>query len=162
MRAEQVYRAEMEIASIVVQTLASIAALLAAGAALWVSRKERENTRKIAAADRADAARRDKLMFELAQLLRLLENLARGGSSDPAETKRMGSEAIAIIGTLGPDRLPTLWKKRIIGEDHLRDHLEDPEYPEWKRDTFEVQFAVNEIAEEIAALVGDVSRASRK
>ena len=152
----------MEIASVVVQTLASLAALLAAGAALWISRKERENTRDIAAADRADAARRDRLMFELTQSLRLLENLARGGSTDPQERKQMGAEALAIIGTLGPDRLPGLWERRVIGEDHLRGHLEDPDYPQWKRDTFEVQFAVNKITDEIAALVGETNPTARK
>ena len=96
--------------------------------ALFVSWRERVNARSIAAEDRRAALEQAKLMFDLDALLRLLENQNRGGSTDYLERKQLGGEAMALVGLIGPERLPRLWKRR-IGHDNdgLRAKLGDDE-----------------------------------
>lgn len=47
-----------------------------------------------------------QLLFEQEVLLRLVQNLQRGGHTDPQTSNDMGVEAAALIGVLGPERLP--------------------------------------------------------
>ncbi len=84
--------------------ISAVAVVVAVGAslvALFVSWRERVNARKIAAEDRRVALEQAKLMFDLEQLLRLLENGNRGGSTDALERARLGAEALSLIGLLG-------------------------------------------------------------
>ncbi len=110
------------------------------------------NARKIATDDRRAALAQAKLMFDLEALLRLLENQNRGGSTDDLEQKRLGAEAMALVGLIGQERLPRLWQRR-IGEDDdgLRAKLTDDEKttPEFLKWAIEVQLALNEVVEEI-------------
>lgn len=145
-----------------IQIAVVIAAVAAAIVALVVSAKDRRNAQKIAEDDRASAARlaaedrrealrQTHLMYELQALAKLLENLNRGGSSDPAETRKMGAEALTLIGALGPERLPHLWEERVGGDARLKAAYEDPEMPAYKKDALEAQLAVSSVLEEIRA-----------
>jgi len=149
----------------VIQTIAVVIALAAAVIALIVSWRDRVNARAIAAKDRENAlaiATEDrrtaleqaKLMFDLESLLRLLENLNRGGSTDQAEARRMGSEAMTLIGLLGRDLLPTQWARVVERDDDgLREYLDDEEFPQYKKDAIETQLAVNVTTKRIGKLL---------
>lgn len=135
-----------------IQTAAVVVAVGASVVALIVSWRDRVNARKIAAEDRRAALAQAKLMFDLEALLRLLENQNRGGSTDDLERKRLGAEAMAIVGLIGPERLPRLWERRIGHDDEgLRAKLDDDEKmtPEFLKWAIEVQLALNEVVEEI-------------
>lgn len=135
-----------------IQAGAVVVAIGASIVALIVSWRDRVNARKIATDDRRAALAQAKLMFDLEALLRLLENQNRGGSTDDLEQKRLGAEAMALVGLIGQERLPRLWQRR-IGEDDdgLRAKLTDDEKttPEFLKWAIEVQLALNEVVEEI-------------
>ena len=143
-----------------IQFAAVLAAIGAAIVALVVSALDRKNAENIAATDRASALRQAHLMFELDVLRRLSENLIRGGSSDRQESARMGSEALALIGLLNPDRLPSLWEQRVGDDARLRAALEDPDMPEFKKNALETQLATSQVLREIREEIsrGSVSR----
>ena len=135
-----------------IQTAAVVVAVGASIVALIISWRDRLNARRIAAQDRRAALEQAKLMFDLEALLRLLDNQNRGGSTDDLERKRLGAEALAIVGLIGPERLPRLWERR-IGHDNdgLRAKLNDDEKttPEFRKWAIEVQLALNAVVEEI-------------
>lgn len=133
-----------------VQVAAVVAAVVAAIIALVISALDRRNARQIAAADRRIALEHDQLLFEQSELLRLLQNLRRGGHTDGDKAKDMGAEAGAIVGALGPGRLPRNWATLIAKtDDELRDFLDDASQPEWLRRSEEAQVALNEVTKEI-------------
>lgn len=134
-----------------IQLAAVLAAVGAAIVALIISGLDRRNAREIANADRASTLRQAHLMFELDVLGRLSANLNRGGSTDPQESKRMGAEALTLIGLLSPERLPTLWEERVGVDDRLRAALEDPEMPGYKKTALETQLATSQVLREIRA-----------
>ena len=146
--------AVMETLSLWIQTLVAVAAVAAAIIALVVSAKDRENARQIAAEDRRAALEHAKLMFDLEVLARLLENLNRGGSSDTEESKRMGAEALTLIGLLGPELVPGQWEKRVGSDEKLHSLAADDKFPEWKRSAIEAQLAVNKVTARINAELG--------
>ncbi len=80
-----------------IQVAAVLIGIGAAFVALVIGALDRRHAREVAARDR----RFQRLMTEHEFLGRLLENYGRGGSSDPAESKRMGSEALSLIGLIG-------------------------------------------------------------
>ena len=45
-------------------------------------------------------------MFELQALVKLSQNLSRGGHTDPNTVKDMAAERAALVGALGPERIP--------------------------------------------------------
>ena len=138
-----------------VQVAAVVAAVAAAIVALVISALDRRNARGIAAEDRRAALEHSQLMFEQTALLRLLQNLRRGGHTDSAISKDMGAEAGAIIGAIGPERLPRNWEARIAKTDaELRDFIEDEKEPEWLRRSVEAQVALNEVSQEIRERLG--------
>lgn len=149
-----------------IQILAVLAAVAASIVALVVSAKDRKNAQtiarddrdaaaRVAAGDRREALRQAHMMFELESLTRLLENLNRGGTSDDLERRRMGAEALTMIGVLGPKRVPHLWEDRAGDDEKLRAHYADPQMPAFKKNAIEVQLAVNALQREIlAALSG--------
>lgn len=134
-----------------IQTLAVLAAVGAALVALYISAKDRRNSREIAAIDRREAFRQSHLMFELEALRRLSENRNRGGSTDPAEVSRMGAEALTLVGILGGERLPTQWERSVGDDAKLRAAFCDPEMPEYKKDALETQLALNAVIADIRA-----------
>lgn len=133
-----------------VQVAAVVAAVVAAIIALIISALDRRNARQIAAEDRRIALEHDQLLFEQSELLRLLQNLRRGGHTDADKIKDMGAEAGAIIGAIGPERLPRNWEARIAQTDEeLREFMDDASQPEWLRRSVEAQVALNEVTQEI-------------
>lgn len=139
-----------------IQLTAVLAAVAAAIIALIVSALDRRNARNIAAADRASELRRAHLLFELEALTRLSENLNRGGSSDKAESERMGAEALTLVGVLSPERLPELWKRKVGSDDQLRAAYADPEMPDYKKEALETQLAISTVLREIRKETGSV------
>lgn len=138
-----------------IQTAAVLVAVGASVVALIVSWRDRVNARKIAAADRKAALAQAKLMFDMEALLRLLENQNRGGSTDDLERKRLGAEAMALVGLIGPERLPILWQRRIGHDDEelqekLADGSDSPDFIKW---AIEVQLALNKVVDEIRQVV---------
>lgn len=134
-----------------IQLAAVVAAVGASIVALWISAADRRNARLIADADRVAALKHSSLLFEQAQLLRLLENARRGGSTDPLETARLGAEAAGIIGLLGPERLPRNWENRVTSREDpsLQEHLNDETTPEWQKCAIEVQLALDDVTARI-------------
>ena len=130
---------------------AVLAAVGAAIVALLISALDRRNARHIAAADRASALRQAHLMFELEALSRLSENFNRGGSTDSSESRRMGAEALSLIGLISPDRLPGLWNERVGDDAKLQAHLDDPDFPSYKKWALETQLAVSAVLRDIRA-----------
>jgi hypothetical protein len=133
----------------IIQTAAVLAAVAAAIIALYISAKDRQNSRDIAAEDRREALRQAHLMFELDALSRLSENMNRGGSSDPKEASRMGAEALTLTGLVAPERIPELWSEKIGDDEKLRAFEADPNMPKFKRDALEVQLAISAVLSEI-------------
>jgi hypothetical protein len=134
-----------------IQTAAVLAAVGASIIALVISYLDRRNARAISARDRREALRDEQLLFEQGQLLRLLENLRRGGSTDALERSRMGGEAAGIIGMMGPERLPMNWAGRVLDEraPSLEEFIADESRPEWQRRGVEVQIELNRVTDEI-------------
>lgn len=132
-----------------IQISAVLAAVTAAIVALVVSALDRRNARQIADADRASALRHAHLMFELETLTRLSENLNRGGSTDPAESRRMGAEALTLVGALSPERVPDLWQRKVGDDERLQAAMNDPEMPAHKIEALETQLAINAVLREI-------------
>lgn len=133
-----------------VQVAAVVAAVVAAIIALIISALDRRNARGIAAEDRRAALEHSQLLFEQAELLRLLQNLRRGGHTDEDIIKDMGAEAGAIIGAIGSERLPRNWQARIAQTDEeLRAFMDDTTQPDWLIRSVEAQVALNEVTQEI-------------
>lgn len=136
-----------------VQVAAVLAAVGAAIAALVVSALDRRNARRIAAKDRAVGVRQSHLLFQLESLLRLEGNLRRGGSNDEQKRRDMGAEAAALIGAIGPGRLPMNWANRIgKDDDELREFVEDESNLDWLRRSVEAQRALNAVVAELREL----------
>jgi hypothetical protein len=109
---------------------------------------------KIASRASREALLQSKLMFELEALVRLLENNSRGGSTDALERAKLGAEGLALVGTLGPELLPTQWARKVNMDDAgLREHIADPTWPDWKKDQFETQLAVNDVSAKIRNII---------
>lgn len=118
-------------------------------AAAALAAEDRAAAIQVAREDRRESLRHARLMHELDTLAQLLQNLNRGGSADRDESKRMGAEALTLIGQLSKERLPNLWSERAGDEEKLRAAYEDPEMPQYKKDALEAQLAVNAILREI-------------
>jgi hypothetical protein len=145
---------EAEAAGFWIQVAAVVVAVAASIVALVISFLDRRNAKTIAADDRTDALASAKLMFELEQLLRLLENNNRGGTTDPLERSRMGAEALTLIGLLGQDRVPRQWTRRVgRDDDGLGELLVDDDMPDFKKDAIETQLALNAVVNEIKARI---------
>lgn len=151
----------MEELALWVQVAAVLVALGAAVAAIWVGAVDRRNAQRIADEDRRNAQRiaeddrraalrQSRLMFELDAALRLAENQRRGGSSDQAESSRMGTEAGVLAGLLGPELLPHLSSElNPESEDELREYMAQADTPEWKRRAVEAHLALRRIVREL-------------
>ncbi|HEY4226032.1 MAG TPA: hypothetical protein VGM70_09480 [Pseudolysinimonas sp.] len=127
------------------------AAAAASIVALSLGYLDRRNARHIAARDRAEALRDSQLLFEQEQLVRLLENLRQGGSTDPLIRSRLGGEAAAVIGFMGKDRLPMNWANRVLPSDAatLEDVMNDASRLDWIRQSAEVQVALERVTAQI-------------
>lgn len=111
---------------------------------------------RIAVGNRRSSLRQAHLMFELDAAVRLAQNHIHPGTSDQdtaatLERARMGAEASALAGALGPERIPEYWRHKFESEDELRKNLADPTTEEFWRWASESQLAVFAILREIAA-----------
>ncbi|MDR6171561.1 hypothetical protein [Curtobacterium sp. SORGH_AS_0776] len=142
-----------ELVAIWVQVAAVLVAVGAAVVALVISALDRRSARAIAAKDRAVGIRQAHLLFELDSLLRLEANLRRGGSNDIQKSRDMGAEAGALIGAIGPERLPLNWEKRIgKTDDELREFSNDDKNLDWLRRSVEAQRALSAVVSELREL----------
>lgn len=133
----------------VLQSIAVLAAVIATIAGFIIARQDRMEARRLAAKNHAAAVRHAHLLFQLDALSRLAANLNQGGSSDPAESKRLGAEALTLIGLLDNDLLPTLWEDRVGDEEKLQAAASKPDMPKWKLNTIETQLAINKLLKRI-------------
>ncbi|NVN00692.1 hypothetical protein [Arthrobacter sp. SDTb3-6] len=133
-----------------VQAGAVVVAVGASIVALVVSTLDRRNARWIAAEDRRAALGHAQLMFEQEALLRLLQNLRRGGHTDSVISKDMGAEAGALISAVGPEKLPRNWAKQVAQtESELLAYVDDEEQPDWQRRAVEAHIALNDVTRDI-------------
>lgn len=133
-----------------VQVAAVVSAVVAAIIALVVSALDRKNARRIADEDRRSALKQAHLMFELEALLRLTQNLTRGGHTDRQISSDMGAEASALIGALGPERIPKSWARIVdISPQEIQATLEDEKTPDYLKHSIEAHLALRAVAEEI-------------
>jgi hypothetical protein len=84
-----------------------------------------------------------------------LQNARRGGSTDALERSQLGAEAAALIGFLGPEKLPLNWASRIgeMTDEEMHAFVDDPSKQEFQRKAMEVQLALNVTTEEIRSLL---------
>jgi hypothetical protein len=140
--------------ALLIQTLAVVAAVGASLVALVISALDRRNAREIAAHDRARSIELANLIFERDALLRLSENLARGGSSDKLERARMGAESLAITSAIGPERLPLGWADRVdMSEEEIAAFVADEAGPLWTRKSAEAALALSRVTRELRDLI---------
>lgn len=135
-----------------IQSAAVLVALTASVVALVTSWLDRRNNRRIAEESRAADIRVRALALELEYAVRLATNRAMGGSSDPAESNRLGAEALALVTLLGRDRVPAQWDKAVQhGPDELLAKMDEPETPDWVKHKIEAGAAVQRILAEFKA-----------
>lgn len=128
-----------------IQVVAVLAALAASVVALVIATMDRKVQLQIALRDREQA----RLAIELEYAVRLSANRNMGGSTDPAEVKRLGAEAMALVGVVGERWVPRQW--RYVMEDRTVEQLEADiddesiEMPEWVQWRNEATVAVQSI-----------------
>jgi hypothetical protein len=134
-------------AALVVQIIGVCVTTLSVIAALSIAVYGNRAADRRAEADRAAAREDAQHRLDLEMLVRLAENLQRGGSTDPQESTRMGSEARALLGALGPERLPLAYAEyTALAGDELRAHIDDESREEWKRCANEVVWELQRTA----------------
>lgn len=102
-----------------------------------------------ATADRLAARQAAQHRFDLELLVRLAENLQRGGSTDPLEVPRLGAEARALIGALGPQRVPLSFNKYgAESMEKVRAMVDDESREAWQRCALEVVLELHRTAAE--------------
>lgn len=136
-----------------VQVAAVVAAVLASIVALAVSAMDRRNSRRIADEDRRAALKQAHLMFELQALVKLSQNLSRGGHSDPNIVQDMAAERAALVGALGPERIPRNWGTHVEETpEELRAMIADESTDFVLAHSIEAHLALTEVAAEIRRL----------
>lgn len=144
----------LQVANLVVQMVLAASAVGAAIVALVIGALDRKAAREIAAEDRRASLEQAKLMFDLEVLLRLSQNLERGGHKDQAISHDMGAEAAALINLIGPDRLPVTWAaKRGSSLDEAREYAQREDTPAFKKHSIEVHLELVRVAQRIHELI---------
>jgi len=139
--------------AVVVSATAVVVALVQGGrdrrAAEATAITDRRAAQELAHSERRAAARHARLLIELDAASTLAANLHRGGSTDPDESRRMGSEALRATALIGSRWIPERYS-RVAGSDaELRSTMEQQGMPEWKREALEASLAVNAILREL-------------
>ena len=131
----------------IIQVIAVVVALGASGCALYIASKDRRTQLRIARSEQ----RRSVLALELAYALRLAENRARGGSTDPNETQRLGAEASALVSVVGSRWVPNQYQYAMDGHtpESLAAYHAEEDTPDWVRNRTEALLAVQRIIDEI-------------
>lgn len=150
--------------SIIAQSVAGLGAVSAAVIALCISAKDRQAADARAAQSSATQitimqtqnafqADLERLKSELDALLRLSENLSRGGSADPLESAKMGAEAQAIAGMIGPEKLPLSWRHSVeLDDKDLAEFANRTDTPDWMRKSIEAKIALSRTVAELRQL----------
>lgn len=109
--------------------MAVLAAVIASITALSISVADRRLQMRLAHHDRAQA----RLATELEYAVRLSTNRNMGGSTDPAETKRLGAEAMALAIVVGQRWVPNQYNYVTEGKtpEEPREIFENAESPDW-------------------------------
>ena len=145
-----------------VQVAAVLAAVAASIIALAISASDRKTSRQIAADDRRASLTQTKLTFEMDALLRLSRNLARGGTTDDQQRRDMGAEAMALVGAIGPERLPKNYAKTVEKTDaELVEFVDDTENPGFLRYSVESLLALKAVTAELNALIEEQARKAK-
>lgn len=119
-------------------------------AALGIASADRRHSERLAREATEASMRQARLLFEWEAAKRLSILEARGGHTDPVIRKDMGAETLALIGLLGPERVPEMWKRRVgMSDAELRAFIDDDSQPQFLRDSVEAERAVSAIGEEI-------------
>jgi hypothetical protein len=139
-----------------IQLVAVLAAVGASIVALVIASRDRKTQLQIA----KQARNLDRLSVELQYAIRLSANRNMGGSSDPAESKRLGSEALALAGVVGQRWVPRLYSRSMNyrSTEELRERLEDDDQqrtPRWVKDKIEAGLAVQAIIAEMYGTSGE-------
>ena len=147
-----------------IQAISTVVTLGAVIVALRIATTDRKHAAEIAELDRAHAfdiaetdrkssAHQARLIVELDAARRLAILEARGGHTDSAISKDMGAETLALIGFLGPDRVPRMWDRRVGKTDEeLSDFINNDAEPQFLRDSVEAEQAMVSIAREMRSL----------
>lgn len=140
----------LEIAALVVQAVAVVVALVASVSALVMSTRDRAALLAISKRDREH----DRLRTELDYAVRLSTNRNMGGSSDPAERARLGSEALALANVVGERWVPRQFERAMnySTPEELAAMLEEGttnDRPQWVQDKIESGVAVQRILDEL-------------
>jgi hypothetical protein len=132
-----------------IQLAAVLAAVGASIVALVISASDRRTQIELAQRERAQA----RLATELEYAVRLSANRNMGGSSDPAETKRLGAEAMALAVVVGRRWVPNQYDYLTEGKtmDELRATFDNEESPDWVKWRNEAAAAVQAIVDEMYA-----------
>lgn len=130
-----------------IQLFAVLVAVGASVVAIVIATQDRRTQLRIAIQDREQA----RLALELEYAIRLSANRNMGGSTDPAETKRLGAEAMALVGVVGERWAPEQYAHIMDGhtpETLAAAHAGDdtPQWIKWRTEsTLAVQLIVAEI-----------------
>lgn len=109
---------------------------------------DRRSAAAIADKDRRSARREAERRHRLDLLIRLAQNLERGGSSDSLERARLGAEASALITALGPDVLPELFAAQGDYEEGIQRLSSKPSSEwNWAERADAVRIALRDVAE---------------
>lgn len=150
--------------SIIAQGVAGLGAVASAIIALTIAGKDRREAARLAkesadlqlqlaTSERAFRIEHDRLTSEREALLRLSQNLARGGSTDALERAQMGAEALAIVGMIGPEKLPLYWAQHVeMSDEDMLKFAEEEDTPEWVRWSIEAKVALSRTLQEIKDL----------
>ncbi len=132
-----------------IQLGAVLTAVAASIVALVIATIDRRTLLRIAEQDRAHS----RLALELEYAIRLSANRNMGGSTDPAETKRLGAEAMALVGVVGERWVPRQYEHVMDGRtiDELGQAIDEktddmPEWVQWRNEaTIAVQSIITEM-----------------
>lgn len=133
----------IQLAAVLVGVGASIVALV-------IATLDRRTQLQIARA----SSEQNRLALELEYAIRLSANRNRGGSTDPEESKRLGAEAMALVGVIGPRWVPIQYQHAMAGmtpDQIAAKHAGDPETPEWMKWRTESTVAVQAIMDQMYA-----------
>lgn len=132
-----------------IQLGAVLAAVAASMVALAIATIDRRTQLRIAERDRAQS----RLALELEYAIRLSANLNMGGSPDPAESKRLGAEAMALVGAVGERWVPRHYAEVMDGRtiEELETAIDEKtgDMPRWVQMRNEATIAVQSIFAEI-------------
>ncbi|WJL95869.1 hypothetical protein QSU92_01180 [Microbacterium sp. ET2] len=131
----------------VIQLAAVLVAVAASVIALVIATVDRKTQLRIAEKDRAQA----RLAVELEYAVRLSANRNMGGSADPAESKRLGAEALALAVVVGKRWVPRQYDHVMDGRtpEEIAAMFDNDESPQWVKWRNEAAVAVQAIVDEM-------------